>query len=268
MGSIFSCLPQSQVWDLGIKLPAGIEQCNRDPTKSTKELLKFHSDATGVIARSFAGTSTTDPEGTFNWILGPKLKNQWDDPRRVIYVEWFAKFVFAMTVKSGFTLQARRDDGKLGAVVCVLPQFRGMPNKLREIGLMISKVSKIGPPPIKKMGDAKPGIEKRSDVAFAVLSAMHKKHLPGPHIYVPMMAVDPSSQGMGFCGKLMRLVNVYADSLNLPLYLETSGTKNVSIYERFGYRTVEQFTLDCPKDPDRAESHDDDFAMIRPASAS
>eukprot|EP00927_Polykrikos_kofoidii_P051194 TRINITY_DN4499_c0_g2_i1.p1 TRINITY_DN4499_c0_g2~~TRINITY_DN4499_c0_g2_i1.p1 ORF type:complete len:269 (+),score=18.70 TRINITY_DN4499_c0_g2_i1:67-873(+) len=268
MGSIFSCLPQSQVWDLGVKLPAGVEQCNRDPAKSTKQLLKFHSDCTGVIARSFAGTSTTDPEGTWDWVLGPKLKSQWDDPRRLIMMEWFAKFIFAMTVKAGFTLQTRRDDGEVGAVLCVLPYLHGSPSTLSETASSISILSKTGIPPFGKMGDAKPGIQKRMDIVASACPAMRKKHLPGPHIYVVIMAVDPSSQGLGFCSKLMRSVNVYADSVNLPLYLETSGTKNVTIYERFGYRTVEQFTIDCPKDPDRAESHDDEFAMVRPASAS
>ena len=46
------------------------------------------------------------------------------------------------------------------------------------------------------------------------------------------MSVDPDAQGLGFCGKLMRAVNVWADNLQLPLWLETSGTRNVAIYER------------------------------------
>ena len=46
------------------------------------------------------------------------------------------------------------------------------------------------------------------------------------------MSVDPDAQGLGFCGKLMRAVNVWADNLQLPLWLETSGARNVAIYER------------------------------------
>ena len=78
------------------------------------------------------------------------------------------------------------------------------------------------------------------------------------------MSVDPDAQGLGFCGKLMRAVNVWADDLQLPLWLETSGTRNVSIYERFGYKTAEQYTLKCKDD-----IHEEEFGMIRsPVKAS
>lgn len=68
------------------------------------------------------------------------------------------------------------------------------------------------------------------------------------------------AQGLGFCGKLMRAVNKWADDSQLNLWLETSGARNVAIYERFGYKTMEQFTLKCKKDP---EVHDEEFGMMR-----
>eukprot|EP00438_Fugacium_kawagutii_P025956 Skav207681 [mRNA] locus=scaffold1857:488630:488875:- [translate_table: standard] len=74
------------------------------------------------------------------------------------------------------------------------------------------------------------------------------------------MSVDPDAQGLGFCGKLMRAVNAWADKLQLPLYLETSGERNVAIYQRFGYKTMERFTLQVKNDTD---IHDDEFGMLR-----
>merc|ERR1719453_884834 len=99
------------------------------------------------------------------------------------------------------------------------------------------------------MGDTKKGIEKRLN-SLGVIQEIQKKHVSGPHVYVNVMAVHPDAQGKGLCGKLMRQVNVYADQLKLPLYLEASGEKNVSVYKRFGYEVVEQFTVQCKDDPD------------------
>jgi len=58
----------------------------------------------------------------------------------------------------------------------------------------------------------------------------------------------------------MRAVNKWADDSQLNLWLETSGARNVAIYERFGYKTMEQFTLKCKNDP---EVHDEEFGMMR-----
>merc|ERR1712070_482396 len=124
--------------------------------------------------------------------------------------------------------------------------------------VMIPALCAAGLPPFKKLGDAGKGVEARLN-SLDIIDKMHTKHMSGPHIYVNIMAVDPNCQGMGFCGRLMRFVNTYADERKLPLYLETSGLKNKAIYERFGYKSVEQFECSCPKDPDRSEPHTDEF---------
>ena len=43
------------------------------------------------MTRAFGGTATTAPEGTTDWMLGPSLREKWDDPRRVAIVEWMMK---------------------------------------------------------------------------------------------------------------------------------------------------------------------------------
>lgn len=43
------------------------------------------------MTRAFGGTATTAPEGTTDYMLGPSLREKWDDPRRVAMVEWMAK---------------------------------------------------------------------------------------------------------------------------------------------------------------------------------
>jgi len=101
---------------------------------------------------------------------------------------------------------------------------------------------------------------------FFMVEELQKKHVPFPHVYVNVMAVHPDAQGKGFCSLMMRLVNEYADSLNLPLWLETSGTRNVEIYKKFGYEVIEQFTVETANDPDNSEPLTDEFCMLRPAA--
>lgn len=43
------------------------------------------------MTRAFGGTAATAPEGTTDYILGPSLREKWDDPRRVAMVEWMMK---------------------------------------------------------------------------------------------------------------------------------------------------------------------------------
>ena len=61
-------------------------------------------------------------------------------------------------------------------------------------------------------------------------------------------AVDPAAQGQGHSSKLLRRVNELADAENLPCYLFTAGatgksSKQVAVYSRFGYETVEERTI-------------------------
>ena len=91
-----------------------------------------------------------------------------------------------------------------------------------------------------------------------VSSDFSARHCSGPHAHVKVMAVDPHAQGLGLCGKLMRAVSAWADDLQLPLWLETSGARNVAIYERFGYKTREHYALNYKNDV-----HEDEFGMMR-----
>jgi len=225
--------------------------------------------ARAVITRSFSGTATTEPEGTFDWMLGPHLKGKWDDPRRHLMVGWLVLFLDKMVHEKvgGFCMACSLEDGEFGAVVLVVPKPNGWidapcASHCSMLGLICCD---IGLPPFKKMGEARNGIEKRLS-ALDQIQQIQKKHLlTTPHLYVNVMAVEPSVQGQGLCSRAMRKTNEIADAHNLPAYLETSGPRNVKIYERFGYEVVEQFTLKVDHDPDKAEPHTDEFAMMRPA---
>lgn len=251
--------------EVSIDLPDGIEQLTGLKPQKLKQLVKDNGALMDVVSRSFCGTAETLPEGTMDWLLGPKLKEKWEDPRRKVFMDWMCKMILcSVHLQGGFTLGARNSTGNLSAVAMIIPCLKGFKD-VSNCQFMTTLLPVIGTPPEKEMGDAAKGIMKRID-SFSLLVQKHKKHVPGAHLYVQVMAVEPNSQGMGFCGKLMRLINMVADAQCLPLYLETSGERNVAIYEHFGYKIVDKFMLSCPKDPDKAEA-DSEFAMLRHAKA-
>jgi len=251
------------IGDVKIQLPDRVTQVKR--TDHTKR-----GEAMACAAKSFAGTAYSAPEGTLDWVLGPKLKNQWDDPRRLKMTNWFIKLVDKLVhdIQGGFALAALRENGELGAVIFVVPKLAGaganqFPITCRMLGSILC--GSVGLPPFKELGDAKAGVKARLEV-IQTFETIQKKHVPFPHVYVNVMAVHPDAQGMAFCSLMMRRVNEYADSLNLPLWLETSGIRNAEIYKKFGYEVVEQFTLKKDNDPDDSEPHTDEFGMLRPAA--
>ena len=85
----------------------------------------------------------------------------------------------------------------------------------------------------------------------------HKRLAPAKHWYLQTIGVDPKFQGKGYAGRLIRPMLAKIDSQHLPCYLETFEEKNASIYERFGFRTIERASI--PQTPF------ENWAMLRDA---
>jgi GNAT superfamily N-acetyltransferase len=81
---------------------------------------------------------------------------------------------------------------------------------------------------------------------FTVLNTIEKKHPKPPHYYLAVLGVEPEAQGRGFGGALMQPVLTRCDRERIPAYLESSKRRNVVLYERHGFRVVEELKL--PKD--------------------
>ena len=75
-------------------------------------------------------------------------------------------------------------------------------------------------------------------VAERHIAKIKKQYAPETHLYLALLAVRPESQGKGFASILVGPMLTYADKENLPCYLETQNTKNVSLYEHFGFKVV------------------------------
>jgi ribosomal protein S18 acetylase RimI-like enzyme len=82
---------------------------------------------------------------------------------------------------------------------------------------------------------------------FTALNTIEKKHPKSPsHYYLAVLGVEPEFQGRGFGGALMQPVLTRCDREQIPAYLESSKRRNVALYERHGFRVVEELKL--PKD--------------------
>jgi len=76
--------------------------------------------------------------------------------------------------------------------------------------------------------------------ATRLLAAVERRHLREPHHYFPHIGVAPAAQGRGLGSRLMRPTLDRCDRDGLPAYLEASSERSAALYERLGFRLVEE----------------------------
>ena len=69
---------------------------------------------------------------------------------------------------------------------------------------------------------------------------MEKRHPREPHWYLPAIGVTPVWQGRGYGAALLRPMLERCDAERLPAYLEASTPRNRALYERHGFKVVEE----------------------------
>jgi ribosomal protein S18 acetylase RimI-like enzyme len=80
--------------------------------------------------------------------------------------------------------------------------------------------------------------EERRQEMFAVFEQMAQFHPTEPHWYLPLIGVDPVHQGKGVGSALLRHVTDRFDREGAVAYLESSNPRNITLYERHGFRQV------------------------------
>jgi ribosomal protein S18 acetylase RimI-like enzyme len=73
---------------------------------------------------------------------------------------------------------------------------------------------------------------------FPVFEQMGRYHPSEPHWYLPLMGIDPSQQGKGFCSALLHHTLFQPDRDNKLAYLESSNPRNISLYKRHGFELL------------------------------
>ncbi len=89
--------------------------------------------------------------------------------------------------------------------------------------------------------------EAKQGHLFAALEELGSYHPNEPHWFLPLIAVDPMCQGRGIGSALMKHAVARCDETGARAYLESSNPRNISLYERHGFRvTGEVRSGDCP----------------------
>jgi len=274
--------PKPNVWDEYLTPDGGVSRIDAKANRGAKMRVNDDERATSeptdgaslaraaedVCTRSFSGTPTTQPELCLDWACGPDVSGRWDDPKRLKIFAYISKFIHRETLRGGprkAILHARKKDSDEIGAVCVVHLLHGNAQPYGStLSVVWNMVCRHGLPPF---GDIA-GCQKRFEAADKLTNAMHKRHGSKSglrHVYVAMMAVDPSAQGQKLCSKLMRTVSKVADAKGLPCYLECSGEKNREVYRRFGYEVAERCSV---KDPGGGPGFDEYYAMVRKSTKS
>ena len=79
--------------------------------------------------------------------------------------------------------------------------------------------------------------DRQADMS-RVFEEMGKFHPDEPCWYLPLIGVDPTSQGRGYGSALLRYALEQVDRQGSPAYLESSNPRNVPLYERHGFEVL------------------------------
>lgn len=79
---------------------------------------------------------------------------------------------------------------------------------------------------------------------FEPLEADRRANMKGrAYIYLMIIGVASQHQGQGLGGKLLRALFEKSERAGIPLYLETETERNARMYERLGFRLINQISL-------------------------
>lgn len=221
------------------------------------------AEAARVLGKSFAGTSTAEPELLFDWCLGPTLADR-NEPGRAATLEWMFGYLLH-SATGAHLLGVRSSSGELqAAALCWLSpggtKGPGFKNYLCG-GMSYAFTHKEVPAYMKN----RKLIDKRLTAFDKASNTRHEKHAPGPHYYVSMLGVDPACQNQRFSSKLIHAVSRMADAKGVPCYLECAGKRVRDIYVHHGYEEQECSTVSIEGDVPHFAAYEEFFAMVRPA---
>lgn len=132
---------------------------------------------------------------------------------------------------------------KYGIVHTTSPNLEGIAiwfpsNKAKITSLMgllnggFSYFFKLGSKAVKKQNDF-----------YKFVYSKHKKLIPSYHWYLSIIGINPLEQGKGFSRVLFDSMFTQIDRQNLPCFLDTNNEKNLPIYERFGFKILEEYQI-------------------------
>jgi ribosomal protein S18 acetylase RimI-like enzyme len=183
------------------------------PQPDGSDIRKITSAEVDVVARSLAQAFYDDPH--MSWVFRD------DDNRMRRLEDGFATFMRRVWLEQdeGYT-----HERLIGAAIWMPPgtwhmslfaQLRAMPATVRAVRGSLPRLMKV-------------------------LTFMERRHPHEPHWYLPVVGVATAWQGRGYGSALLRPVLERCDAEGVPAYLEASTPRNRALYERNGFRVMEE----------------------------
>jgi GNAT superfamily N-acetyltransferase len=224
------------------------------------------------ISESFAGSSETNGEPVFNWIMErcvPKeLMMQGEPFRRAFTYFGVAIMIAEIYAKKGMAFCNLSPKGDIMSSVVIREfkpvkeahWFSKLQNSIRSTMVLLKCLV------TKKMSTVSTENKYKADNDLIMKQAdamnfleHHLKYGPSvKHWYVNIVATAPASQGQGVGSEMMRLVSKLADEQEMDCYLECGNESNLNFYKKFGYKLVKTEVIPDLKDG----SHPLDFHLM------
>ncbi|MFB9909315.1 GNAT family N-acetyltransferase [Allokutzneria oryzae] len=165
-----------------------------------------------VLVRAF------DEDPVMNWVFADA------EQRRRVYPRMIAALIrHAYLARGG--CEVAENDGAILGVALWAPPGRAKTPRWRQLLAAPAMLAAAGPVQFVR-------ISRQGAKLDAVLEAAHPKE---PHWFLSVLGTEPSAQGTGVGGALLR--SRLSDCGGLPAYLECIDA-NVPLYERFGFKVI------------------------------
>ena len=180
-----------------------------------KEVRKIREDELGWAAEVLAKAFFRDPLQKYTF--PEEAERATNSPKH-----------FAAALRYGYKFgEVYTIDGVPGASIWLKPgETEITPERAEEAGFM-DLPSQIGEDAFN-----------RFFVAISFAEEMHKTDVPEPHWYTMVLGVDPELHGQGYGPALMQPIFERSETDGSPIYLETAQPKNVSFYEKLGFKVL------------------------------
>ena len=219
------------------------ELCNKDVSVAILSKSDEHS-AIDVLTDAFM---LDDP--LFVWMAQLDEKDQEEKKRKMHkIVKYFQSWVNIRLIsgRRGVAVGIHDDNNKLIGCMTLAPSSC---QKERMLDTFISVIQLGSPPMYKSKHEYGEHSQKRLERSKVIATA-RTKHMEGTGkwIYVQSIGVVPNEAGKGYGKRMMQLLIRTADSLKVPIYLETESEGNESMYHHFGFKTLEKLDVCVPDD--------------------
>ncbi|WP_254235783.1 GNAT family N-acetyltransferase [Allokutzneria sp. A3M-2-11 16] len=173
----------------------------------------------GVLVRAF------DEDPVMTWMFADAER------RRRIYPRMMTALIKHTYLYKG-GCQVAGGDGELLGVALWIPPGRAKVPLWRQLFAAPTMIANAGPVRFVR-------ISRRGAQLDSVLKLAHPAE---PHWYLSVLGTEPSAQGTGVGGALLRSRLAECDRDGLPAYLECVDA-NVPIYERFGFKVISDIQI-------------------------